>query len=84
MSPHDDGPGLLSERTRDLLPDHPFIHAQDKFEGFFGNASPVILALIVEEGTIFSPTSTGPAKLLNGGRPGPPRAPRAGSDATPG
>ncbi|HJO23070.1 MAG: MMPL family transporter [bacterium] len=50
--------------ARDLFPDHRFINAQDKFEGFFGNASPVALALIVEEGTIFEPETLAKLKRV--------------------
>ena len=44
----------VDANARDLFPSHPFIHAQDKFEGRFGNASPVALAMVVEEGSVFS------------------------------
>ena len=54
----------INSSARNLFPKHPFIHAQDKFEGFFGNASPVILALTVEEGTIFNPETLGKLKRL--------------------
>ncbi len=54
----------IDSSARNLFPEHPFIHAQDKFEGFFGNASPVILALTVEEGTIFNPETLGKLKRL--------------------
>jgi len=36
-------------------PDHPFIRAQDKFAAQFGGASTVAVAVVVEEGTIFTP-----------------------------
>lgn len=42
-----------SERA--LWPDHPFIHAQDKFAQTFGSSALVAIALVVEEGTIFTP-----------------------------
>jgi hypothetical protein len=42
-----------SERA--LWPDHPFIHAQDKFSKTFGSSAVVAIALVVEEGTIFTP-----------------------------
>ncbi len=59
------GPRVRIESSaRNLFPEHPFIHAQDKFEGFFGNASPVILVLTVEDGTIFNPETLGKLKRL--------------------
>jgi len=42
-----------SERA--LYPDHPFIHAQDKFSKTFGSSSIVAIALVVEDGNIFAP-----------------------------
>jgi hypothetical protein len=45
----------VDSRARDLFPDHPFIQAQDKFAGRFGNSTLVAIALAVEEGTIFNP-----------------------------
>ena len=42
-----------SERA--LYPDHPFIHAQDKFSKTFGSSSLVAIALVVEDGNIFTP-----------------------------
>jgi predicted RND superfamily exporter protein len=42
-----------SERA--LWPDHPFIHAQDKFSKTFGSSAIVAIALEVEEGNIFTP-----------------------------
>ena len=44
----------IDTNARDLFPDHPFIHAQDKFAGHFGNSSLVAVALIVREGTIYT------------------------------
>jgi predicted RND superfamily exporter protein len=41
--------------ARAILPDHPFIHAQDKFASEFGGSSLVVIGLIVKEGTIFTP-----------------------------
>jgi predicted RND superfamily exporter protein len=50
------GPNVrIDTRARDLFPDHPYIHAQDKFAKQFGGASLVALAVVVEEGTIFTP-----------------------------
>ncbi len=41
--------------ARSLYPDHPFIHAQDKFAGKFGASSLVAIAVVAKEGTIFTP-----------------------------
>ncbi len=41
--------------ARAQWPDHPFIHAQDKFAKTFGSASLVAVAVVVKEGTIFTP-----------------------------
>lgn len=40
---------------RSLWPDHPFIHAQDKFSKEFGSSALVAIAVVVREGTIFTP-----------------------------
>ncbi len=40
---------------RSLRPDHPFIAAQDKFAAQFGTSSLVVIAVVVREGTIFTP-----------------------------
>jgi hypothetical protein len=40
---------------RALYPEHPFIHAQDKFAGRFGSSSLVAVAVTVKDGTIFTP-----------------------------
>jgi predicted RND superfamily exporter protein len=45
----------VNTNARDLWPDHPFIHAQDKFAGEFGTASTVAIALVVKDGNVFSP-----------------------------
>jgi predicted RND superfamily exporter protein len=45
----------IDANARDLFPDHPYIHAQDKFSKEFGGASLIALAVTVEEGTIFTP-----------------------------
>ena len=45
----------VDSRARDLFPDHPYIHAQDKFAGRFGNSTQVVLALEVEGGSIYTP-----------------------------
>jgi predicted RND superfamily exporter protein len=54
----------IDSNARDLFPVHPYIHAQDKFEGLFGNASPVILSMSVAEGTIYTPESLAKLKRL--------------------
>ena len=54
----------IDTNARDLFPDHRFIHAQDKFEGFFGNASPVALAIVVQDGTIFEPETLAKLKRV--------------------
>jgi predicted RND superfamily exporter protein len=41
--------------ARAQWPDHPFIHAQDKFAKQFGTSSLVAIGVVVREGTIFSP-----------------------------
>ena len=41
--------------ARELFPDHPYIHAQDKFAKRFGSSSLVAIAVVVNEGTIFTP-----------------------------
>ena len=41
--------------ARAQLPDHPFIHAQAKFAGDFGNSTPVAILFTVDEGTIYTP-----------------------------
>jgi predicted RND superfamily exporter protein len=45
----------MDTRARDLFPEHPFIHAQDKFAGRFGNSTLIAIAMVVREGTIFTP-----------------------------
>jgi predicted RND superfamily exporter protein len=45
----------IGSDARDLLPDHPFIHAQDKFAGEFGNSTIVAIALVSQKGSIFTP-----------------------------
>jgi predicted RND superfamily exporter protein len=50
------GPSVrIDTNARDQWPDHPFIHAQDKFAGMFGSATGVAIGVVVEEGTIFTP-----------------------------
>jgi hypothetical protein len=45
----------IDTSPRDLFPDHPYIHAQDKFGKTFGGSQLVALAVTVEDGTIFTP-----------------------------
>jgi predicted RND superfamily exporter protein len=45
----------VDTNARDFWPDHPFIHAQDKFAGEFGTASTVAIALVVKDGNVFTP-----------------------------
>jgi predicted RND superfamily exporter protein len=41
--------------ARAQWPDHPFIHAQDKFAKKFGTSSLVAIGVVVEDGNIFTP-----------------------------
>jgi predicted RND superfamily exporter protein len=41
--------------ARAQWPDHPFIHAQDKFAAKFGGSATIAVAVVVKEGTIFNP-----------------------------
>ena len=45
----------IDTNARDQWPDHPFIHAQDKFAAKFGSATGVAIGVVVKEGTIFTP-----------------------------
>jgi predicted RND superfamily exporter protein len=45
----------LNTRARDQWPEHPFIHAQDKFAGRFGTASRVVVEVQKKEGDIYDP-----------------------------
>jgi predicted RND superfamily exporter protein len=45
----------VDTRARDQWPDHPFIRAQDKFANEFGGSASVAIAVVVDEGTIFTP-----------------------------
>ena len=45
----------INTDARSLFPDHPYVHAQDKFAKTFGSSSLVALAVVVKEGTIFKP-----------------------------
>lgn len=41
--------------ARAQWPDHPFIHAQDKFAKQFGTSSLIAIGVVVKDGTIFTP-----------------------------
>jgi len=43
----------LDTSIRDTFPEHPFIHAQDKFTGRFGTASYVSIAVVKKDGEIY-------------------------------
>ncbi len=43
----------LEASVRNTFPEHPFIHAQDKFTGRFGSASFVGVAIVKKEGEIY-------------------------------
>ena len=61
----------VDTRARDQWPEHPFIRAQDKFANKFGGSASVAIAVVVEEGTIFTPEVLGKIETLwgsNGGR----------------
>ena len=45
----------INTSARALFPDHPYIHAQDKFARVFGSSSLVAVAVVVKDGTIFTP-----------------------------
>jgi len=50
------GPAVrVDTEARAQWPNHPFIRAQDKFSGEFGGSSTIAIAVVVEEGTIFTP-----------------------------
>ncbi|MBW2275432.1 MAG: hypothetical protein JRG96_19375, partial [Deltaproteobacteria bacterium] len=50
------GPAVrVDTEARAQWPDHPFIRAQDKFAGLFGGSASIALAVVVKEGTIFTP-----------------------------
>jgi len=50
------GPAVrVDTEARSQWPDHPFIRASDKFAAKFGGASTVAVAVVVDEGTIFTP-----------------------------
>jgi predicted RND superfamily exporter protein len=45
----------IDTEARAQWPDHPFIHAQDKFSAKFGGSATIAIAVVVKEGTIFTP-----------------------------
>jgi predicted RND superfamily exporter protein len=45
----------VDTKARALYPDHPFIHAQDKYAKEFGGSQLVAVAVVVKDGTIFTP-----------------------------
>ncbi len=50
------GPAVrIDTEARAQWPDHPFINVQDKFSGKFGTSSLIAIAVVVKEGTIFTP-----------------------------
>ena len=49
----------VDTEARDQWPNHPFIRAQDKFAGKFGGSASIAAAVVVEEGTIFTPEVLG-------------------------
>jgi len=49
----------IDTNARSLFPDHPYIHAQDKFAKTFGSSSLVAVAVTVDEGHIFRPDVIG-------------------------
>ena len=40
----------IDTKARDLFPDHPYIHAQDKYASEFGGSSAVAVAVVVVAG----------------------------------
>jgi predicted RND superfamily exporter protein len=53
---HLPGPQVrIDTNARALFPDHPFIHAQDKFARLFGGSSLVAIAVVTDRPTIFTP-----------------------------
>lgn len=50
------GPAVrVDTKARSLFPDHPFIHAQDKYAKEFGGSQLVAIAVVTQEGNIFTP-----------------------------
>jgi predicted RND superfamily exporter protein len=59
------GPAVrVDTEARAQWPDHPFIHSQDKFAGIFGGSASVAIALVVKEGSIFTPESLAKLKRI--------------------
>lgn len=56
----------IDASERALWPDHPFIHAQDKFSDIFGGSSLVAVAVMVDEGTIFTPETIATVDEITG------------------
>ena len=48
----------LDASERSLWPEHPFIAAQDKFAAQFGTSALAVIAVVVKDGTIFTPERT--------------------------
>jgi predicted RND superfamily exporter protein len=56
LGQHIPGPQVRIDTTaRSLFPDHPFIHAQDKFGRLFGGSSLIAIAVVTDQPTIFTP-----------------------------
>src|SRR3990172_4782829 len=51
--------GRIDTNARSLFPEHPFIHAQDKFGRVFGSSSLVAIALVTDQPTVFTPETIG-------------------------
>src|SRR5262245_54478224 len=45
----------IDTNARDFFPDHPYIHAADKFSKVFGSSSLVAIGVAVKDGNIFTP-----------------------------
>jgi predicted RND superfamily exporter protein len=45
----------VDTNARDFFPDHPYIHAADKFSRVFGSSSLVAIGVVVKDGNIFTP-----------------------------
>ena len=54
----------IDTQARAQWPEHPFIHAQDKFAGVFGGSSTVVVALVKKDGSIFTPESLAKLKRI--------------------
>jgi predicted RND superfamily exporter protein len=60
----------VDTNARDLWPDRPFIHAQDKFAGKFGTSSLVAIGLVVKGGTVFTPETLEKISVITKGLDG--------------